>query len=216
MPMNFSIITLFPEVVLPYVNASILGRAIKAKKISVTCLNPRDFTTDKHRKADERAYGGGPGMVMKAEPVLKAVQKAKGRKKSVKVLLFAPSGEMLTEEKVQTLAQKYKNLILICGHYEGIDGRVKEILKAEEISIGTYTLTGGELPALAVVDAVSRKIPGVLGNAASLEETREASPEVYTRPEVLVYGKKKYAVPKVLLSGHHEKITEWRKKKKHS
>ncbi|HET8575055.1 MAG TPA: tRNA (guanosine(37)-N1)-methyltransferase TrmD [Candidatus Paceibacterota bacterium] len=214
--MNFSIITLFPEVVLPYVNASILGRAIKAKKISVTCLNPRDFTTDKHRKADERAYGGGPGMVMKAEPVLKAVQKAKGRKKSVKVLLFAPSGEMLTEEKVQTLAQKYKNLILICGHYEGIDGRVKEILKAEEISIGTYTLTGGELPALAVVDAVSRKIPGVLGNAASLEETREASPEVYTRPEVLVYGKKKYAVPKVLLSGHHEKITEWRKKKKHS
>lgn len=215
--LTFHIITLFPEV-FSYLDSSMLARAQKQKKIAVKFYNPRDFTTDKHKKVDDKPYGGGPGMVMQAEPILKAVAKARGRKQKVKVVIFTPEGKEFTGKEAIKLAKNYKDIIVIAGHYEGIDERVAKALRAEKVSIGPYTLTGGELPAMIVVDAVSREIEGVLGSAESREHTRTASPEVYTRPENIAYKDKNYKVPKVLLEGHHKKIEEWRssrqKKKK--
>lgn len=221
--MNFHLITLFPEVCASYTNASVLGRAqkvekgkgakVKGKKISVTYYNPRDFTTDKHHKVDERPYGGGPGMVMQALPILKATAKALGRKdrKKVKILLMSPRGKLFDQVYAKKIVQKYTDLIIIAGRYEGIDSRVKKILKAEEVSVGNYVLTGGELPALTIIDAVARHVPGVLGTFESLEDERVSSGLMYTRPEVLEYQKKKYRVPKVLVGGHHALIEAWRK-----
>ncbi len=225
--MIFHIITLFPDAFASYLNESIIARAIREKKIFVKFYNPRDFISKSKRggrdnnyaRVDDKPYGGGPGMVMEAEPILKAVLKAKGNKKKVKIVLFSPSGEKFTTDKAaewanQSAAKKSNDLILICGRYEGIDARVSKILKAEEVSIGDYVLTGGELPAMVVLDSVSRQIPGVLGNFNSREESRVSSSEVYTRPEILVHKGKKYRVPKVLLSGHHGKIEEWKMKQK--
>jgi len=211
--LHFHIISLFPKMIDSYIKDSIVGRAIKAKKIKVDIYNPRDFSTDKHKRVDHKPYGGGPGMVMQAEPVLKAVAKAIGRKKKVKIIIFSPSGRKFTNTYARELVEKNNHIILIAGRYEGIDSRVKKILKAEEVSIGDYILTGGELPALVVVDATARQIPGVLGNLESNEDERVASSEFYTRPEVLEYKGKKYKVPKILLSGHHKDIDEWRKRK---
>lgn len=215
--MNFHVITLFPDICRAYTDAGVLGRAqktdkgkgakVRGKKISVSYYNPRDFTTDKHHKADDRPYGGGPGMVMKAEPILKAWEKAVGRKKGkVKTLIMSPRGVKFDQTMAKELAKKYEHLVLISGRYEGIDARVKDILKAEEVSVGDYVLTGGELPALSILDAVSRQVPGVLGTFESLEEERISSGEMYTRPEVLVHKKKKYSVPEVFLSGNHKEI----------
>lgn len=215
--MNFHVITLFPDICRAYTDAGVLGRAqktdkgkgakVRGKKISVSYYNPRDFTTDKHHKADDRPYGGGPGMVMKAEPILKAWEKAVGRKKGkVKTLIMSPRGVKFDQAMAKELAKKYEHLVLISGRYEGIDARVKDILKAEEVSVGDYVLTGGELPALSILDAVSRQVPGVLGTFESLEEERISSGEMYTRPEVLVHKKKKYSVPEVFLSGNHKEI----------
>ena len=212
---TFHIITLFPES-FSYLNDSILKRAQKDKKIAVKFYNPRDFTVSKHRQIDDKPYGGGPGMVMQAEPILKAVAKAKGRKKKVKIILFTPHGKEFNEKTAIKLAKEYKDIILIAGHYEGIDERVAKALRAEKVSVGPYTLTGGELPAMIVVDAVSREIQGVLGSASSREHTRAASSEVYTRPPTITHEGKKYKVPKVLLEGHHAKIEEWRAKRKKS
>ncbi len=194
-----------------YTDESILLRAQKKKLINIKFYNPRDFTKDKHRKVDDSPYGGGPGMVMQAEPILRAVAKARGRKKNIKIIMFSPSGKQFTNTYAETLSKKYKDIILIAGRYEGVDARVKKALRAEELSIGPYVLTGGEVPAMVVVDAISRQIPGVLGHAQSLEEKRVASSEMYTRPEVVKYKDKNYKVPKVLLSGDHKKIEEWRK-----
>ena len=194
-----------------YTDESILARAQRKKLINIKFYNPRDFTKDKHKKVDDKPYGGGPGMVMQAKPILKAVEKARGRKKNVKIIMFSPGGKQFTNTYAKTLSKKYKDIILIAGRYEGIDSRVKKALRAEEISIGPYVLTGGEVPAMVVVDAVSRQIPGVLGHAESLEEKRVASSEMYTRPEVIKHKGKNYKVPKVLLSGDHKKIEEWRK-----
>lgn len=221
--MNFHIITLFPEVCTAYTSASILGRAqmtekgkgakVRGKKISVTYYNPRDFTTDKHHKVDERPYGGGPGMVMQALPILQAAAKAVGRKdqKKVKILIMSPRGKKFDQAFAAKIAKKYSDLVIISGRYEGIDSRVKKILKAEEVSVGDYVLTGGELPALTIVDAVARNIKGVLGTFESLEDERVSSGKMYTRPEILEYKKKKYKVPKVLLGGNHAEIERWRK-----
>jgi len=223
--MNFHVVTLFPEVCKAYTDASVLGRAqktdkgagakVRGKKISVQYYNPRDFTKQKHKKTDERPYGGGPGMVMTAEPILKAVEKAVGRKntKEVKVLIMSPRGKTFDQKMAKKFAKQYKHLVLISGRYEGIDARVKKILKAEEVSVGDYVLTGGELPALSVIDAVSREVPGVLGTQESLEDARTASGEMYTRPEVLEYKGKKYKVPKVLVEGNHKEIEKWREGK---
>ena len=231
--MTYHIITIFPEMFDSYLKESILGRAIKNDLISIKFYNSRDFikgpkvNQNNYRPVDDRPYGGGPGMVMRAEPILKAfeaVQKSLKAKKLVKLktIIFSASGKKFdTSYAKKIVRQKYSDLILISGRYEGIDARVQKILKAEEISIGDYVLTGGELPAMVLIDSISRQIPGVLGKYESLEEERVSSSEVYTRPEVLKYpfdkaqGKKikNYKVPKVLLSGNHAEIDKWKQKK---
>ena len=232
--MNFHIVTLFPEAFDSYLNESIIGRAIKEKKIKVTFVNPRKFVSGKYKKVwpdgnvsrvvDDRPYGGGPGMIIRAEPVLKSVEfilkniekvsVKKGTKAKIKVINFAPSGNKFTTEYAKTSVKKYTDIIMLCGRYEGIDARVEKILKAENISIGDYVLTGGELPAMILIDSISRQIKGVLGKFDSLEEERISSSEFYTRPEILEYKGKKYKVPPVLLSGDHKKIDEWKQKLK--
>ncbi len=196
-----------------YTDESMLSRAQKKKLINIKFYNPRDFTKDKHKKVDDKPYGGGPGMVMQAEPILRAVAKARGRKKNVKIIMFSPSGKQFTNTYAKTLSKKYKDIILIAGRYEGIDTRVKKILRAEELSIGPYVLTGGEVPAMVVVDVISRQVSGVLGHTQSLEENRVSSSEMYTRPDVVRYKNKNYKVPKILLSGDHKKIEQWREGK---
>lgn len=221
--MHFHVITLFPEICQAYTDASVLGRAqkvekgqgakVRGKKISVSYYNPRDYSKDKHRRVDDRPYGGGPGMVLQAEPILKAWEKAVGRKKDqskVKTLIMSPRGKQFTNELAREYVKKYDHLVLISGRYEGIDARVKEILQAEEVSVGEYVLTGGELPALAIIDATARQIPGVLGTQESLEDERNYTGETYTRPEILQYKKKSHIVPKVLMDGDHKKINDWR------
>lgn len=210
---TFHAVTLFPEAFESYFKSSIIGRAIEDKKIRVKFYNPRDFTKDKWRRVDQRPYGGGPGMVLEAESVLKAATKAIGRDKKALVYFFDRSGKQFTNTAARKIATNVKNLVFICGRYEGVDARVQKILKAKKISIGPYTLTGGELPAMLVIDAVSRQIPGVLGKFESVEEERLASSEVYTRPEIVVWRGKRYRVPKVLLTGHHKKIEEWKAKR---
>ncbi|MEK7662074.1 MAG: tRNA (guanosine(37)-N1)-methyltransferase TrmD [Patescibacteria group bacterium] len=214
--MTFHVITIFPKMFQSYLADSILARAIKEKKIAVKFYNPRDFTKDKHHKVDDRAYGGGPGMVMYAEPILRAVARVKLKTKNskLKTIVLSPGGKKFTNEYARAISKKYKDVILISGRYEGIDARVKKILRAEEISIGDYILTGGELPAMVLIDATARQIEGVLGKTSSIEETRVSSGEVYTRPEVLEYKGKKYRAPKILLSGHKAKIEEWKKGRK--
>lgn len=209
---HFHIITLFPGAFDSYLGESIIKRAIDEKKVNVSFYNPRDFTEDTFRRVDRRPYGGGPGMVLEAESVLKAAMKAIGRKnaKEVLVLFFSPSGVSFSATHANGYAKKYRHIVMICGRYEGVDERVVQILKAKRISIGPFVLTGGELPAMVVIDAVSRHIAGVLGNTDSIEEHRAAGSKVYTRPEVLVWKGKKYRVPKVLLSGDHKKIDEWK------
>ncbi len=210
--MRFHIITIFPEMFDSYLKESIIGRAIKDKKIKILFYNPMDFCEPKKR-VDNRPYGGGPGMVLRPELFLKAFSKIKNKNKT-KIILLSPSGKKFNTAYAKKLVkQKYIDIILISGRYEGIDARVQKILKAEEISIGDYVLTGGELPAMVLIDSISRQIPGILGKYESLEEERISSSEVYTRPEVLKYKNKNYKVPKVLLSGNHEKIEEWKKNK---
>ena len=306
--MHFHIVTLFPDSFGSYINDSIIGRAIKDKKIKVSFYNPRDFTKDlpaprpgkffvyailcdnnaiyigqtsnierrwkqhqkgtgadytkrykpidlihfetfesraeavdrekklktgfgrkwlkreykagrtrqagKHKRVDQKPYGGGPGMVMEPVSTVKAIQKAVGAKKNVKIVFFAADGKQFDNAKAKSYSKKYKHIVMICGRYEGIDARVRKIFKADPISIGPFILTGGELPAMVVLDAVSRQIEGVLGNFDSVEESRITSSEVYTRPEEFVFKGKKYKVPKVLVSGHHKKIEEWKAKQK--
>lgn len=215
MQMRFHIITLFPDTIRPYLEDSILGRAQEDRKIAVKYYNPRDFTKDKWKRVDRRPYAGGPGMVLESESVLKAAMKAKGKKtKRMKVVFFATDGKQFTNAMARAWAKKYDDIVFLCGRYEGIDARAPKILKAEKVSVGPYVLTGGELPAAIVIDAVSRQIPGVLGKFASVEEERVASPDVYTRPEVIVWKKKKYRVPKVLLTGNHKLIEEWKRGRK--
>jgi len=222
--MQFHVITLFPEVCQVYTSASVLGRAQKiekgkgakhkGKKIEVKYYNPRDFTKEKHRKVDDKPYGGGPGMVMKAEPILRAWEKAVGRKKDqkkVKTFIMSPRGTVFTNTLATKWAKTYDHIVLISGRYEGIDARVREVLNAEEVSVGDYILTGGELPALSIIDAVSRQIPGVLGDFESLEDDRATTGETYTRPEIITYKKKEFSVPEVFLSGNHHEIEKRRK-----
>lgn len=208
---HFHIVTLFPESIEGYFKSSMLKRAEEDKKIKVHFYNPKDFTKTRKERVDRRPYGGGPGMVLAPEPVLKATKKALKKGKGSVVLFFSPSGKQFDAEMAKTLARK-KHIVMIAGHYEGVDARVEKILKATQISVGPYVLTGGELPAAIVVDAVSRHVKGVLGDIMSLEENRVASPSVYTRPDTLVWEKKKYTVPAILKTGHHAKIEKWKRK----
>lgn len=210
--MRFHIITIFPEMFDSYLKESIIGRAIKNKHITVKFYNPWDFCEPK-RRVDDRPYGGGPGMVLRPELFLKAFSKIRIKNKNkTKIIIFSTAGKKFDTAYAKKSAKKYTDIILISGRYEGIDARVQKILKAEEISVGDYVLTGGELPAMILIDSISRQIPGVLGKYESLEEERVSSSQVYTRPEVLKYKNKTYKVPKVLLSGHRAKIDKWKKR----
>lgn len=210
---KFFVITIFPEVVETYKNLGLFKRAEKKKLFKVSVINPRDFAKDKRKTIDGRPYGGGPGMVLQVEPILKAVTKLGIKNK--KFFILSPRGKTLDARGARALAKNKKDLVFISGRYEGIDARVKKILKAEEISIGPYTLSGGELPALVLIEAIARFVPGFLGKEESLEELRLAPPEQYSRPEVFIHKGKKYKVPAVLLSGNHKKIKEfWEEKLK--
>ncbi|MEN9921710.1 MAG: tRNA ((1)-)-methyltransferase, tRNA (guanine37-N1)-methyltransferase [Candidatus Parcubacteria bacterium] len=211
--MNFHIVTLFPDSFSSYLDASILRRAISNKKIKVSFYNPIDFLKEKDR-VDDKPYGGGPGMVMRAEPVAKAINKAIGKKTDYKIVFFTPSGTQFTNTQAKECVKQTKNIIFVCGRYEGIDARILEMFPCEKVSIGDYVLTGGELPAMIMIDAISRNIEGVLGDIDSVEENRISSPLVYTRPEVLKYKNKNYKVPDVLLSGNHKEIDKWREGQK--
>lgn len=206
--MKFDVLSLFPEMFEP-LKQSIIGRAEKKGCIEINLINIRDFSKEKHKKVDDSPYGGGAGMVMKPDVIYDAYQSLNQEKKA-KVIYLSPQGNVLTHKKVVSLS-KEEHLILLCGHYEGIDQRVIDEIVDEEISIGDYVLTGGELPAMVVIDSVSRYIEGVLSKESSKEESFTDGlleyPQ-YTRPEIFL-GKK---VPEVLISGNHANIDKWRKK----
>ncbi len=224
---TFHIVSLFPESFDSYLGASIVKRAQEKGIISIKHYNPRDFVavpkgkkpSYADRRVDNRPYGGGPGMVIEALPVIRSIEKAvgkklKGAKKSaVKIIFFSPAGKQFSNPIADTF-KKYTDIVLVCGRYEGIDARIKKVFPMIDISVGPYVLTGGELPAMIVIDAITRRIPGVLGHDASVEELRIASPDVYTRPEAITYKGKTYKVPKILLSGHHARMDEWKKGRK--
>ena len=205
--MKFDVLTLFPEMFEP-LKYSIIERASKQNLININLINIRDFSKDKHKKVDDTPYGGGAGMIMKADVIYDAYQSVKSNKS--KVIYLSPQGKKLNQEKVKKLA-KEQHLILLCGHYEGIDQRVLDEIVDEEISIGDYVLTGGELPAMVVIDSVSRYVEGVLNENSTKEESFSQGYleySQYTRPEEFL-GKK---IPEVLASGNHKNIAEWRRK----
>lgn len=212
--MRFDIITIFPHIFDSYFKESLFKRAQKNGIIKIAIHNLRDFTIGKHKAVDDKPYGGGPGMVLKTEPIAKAVASAKkreGNKPKTRVILFSTRGKKLDQKIARRLA-KYGQLILICGRYEGVDERVARCVADEEISIGDYILSGGELPAMVLIEAVSRHVKGFLGKRESLEEIKGSYP-VYTRPEILTVCGKTVKVPKILLSGDHHKIEKWRKRR---
>lgn len=209
--MNFHIITIFPNIFDSYLKEGLLKRAQQKNKIKIKIYNLRDFTSDKHKTVDDRPFGGGPGMVLKVDPIYRAVKEIKKNCSSnCRIILLSARGETFNQKKAIKL-KKYQDIILICGRYEGVDERVAKYIADEEISIGDYILSGGELGALILIEVVTRLIPGVLGNKESIEENRQMSGyPVYTRPEMVVINGKLRKVPKVLLSGNHKAITEWR------
>ena len=211
--MRFHVVTLFPKAFDSYLGESILKRAIEDKKLKVSFYNPRDFVENKWKRVDRPPYGGGPGLVIEALPVIKAIEASVKKSKDPKIIFLSPRGKQLTNEYAIKIAKKFKDVIIVSGRYEGIDARVKKVFKMEELSVGPFVLTGGELPAMTIIDVVSRQVPGILGNLDSIEERRVSSGEVYTRPEIFKYRGKNYRVPKVLLSGHTAKIEEWKRRK---
>ena len=211
--MNFHVLTLFPEMIRNGMNTSITGRAINAGILSVEAINIRDYAFNKHQKVDDYTYGGGAGMLMQAEPVYLAYEAiAEKAGKRPRVVYLTPQGQVFNQQMARDMA-KEEDLVFLCGHYEGIDERVLEEIVTDYVSIGDYVLTGGELPAMVVIDTVSRLVPGVLHNSESAEtesfENGLLEYPQYTRPEVFE-GKK---VPDVLLSGHHANVEKWRLEK---
>lgn len=217
--MKFNIITIFPHIFDSYINESILKRAQENKLISISMTDIRTFSRDRHNKVDQRPYGGGPGMVLQAEPIVRAALSVVQKKKKPLVVITSAGGKPFDAKTAKKFSQE-KQIIFIAGHYEGIDERATKILKQEgvrvaEYSVGPYVLTGGELPALVMLDATIRHIPGILGKEESLEESRFGiGVPSYTRPEEILWKKKKHMVPKTLLSGNHALIRAWREKHK--
>lgn len=209
--MRFDVLTLFPEMVDGCCGFSILKRAIDKDILSVNTVNPRDFTLDKHKKVDDTPYGGGAGMVLMAQPYVDAYENIEKCENSLTVML-SPQGEPLTDKIVNELA-KFDQIVMLCGHYEGFDERIREIIKPREISIGDFVLTGGELPALCLIDAVSRKIEGTLGKIESADEDSFSNGLIeyphYTKPREY----RGLKVPDVLLNGNHKEINEFRLQK---
>jgi tRNA (guanine37-N1)-methyltransferase len=224
--LNFDIITIFPEILDSYLNEGMIKRAQGKKIIKIKKINLRDYTNDRHRSVDDSPYGGGAGMVMKVEPIFKALKqlkvkneklKIKNKNAETKIVLLSAKGKTWTQ-KMANEYSKLKEVVFICGRYEGVDERVLNFID-EEISIGDYVLTGGELGAAVMIDSITRLLPGVLGNAESAvseSHTEEGVLEYphYTRPEVLTINKKKYKVPAVLLNGDHAEINKWREANK--
>lgn len=219
--MKFDIITLFPEAYDSYLNASILARAQAKNIIEVNTHSLKNFGIDKRGTVDDRPYGGGAGMVLRPEPILNAVAAIKKSKKS-KIILFSAKGRPFNQKMAADLAKKYKQLVFICGRYEGVDERVGKILKAEEVSVGPYVLTDGDIAAMTLISAISRLLPGAIRLESLAEEShwdlqlddhQKGALEYphFTRPEVLRWKGKNYKVPKVLLSGNHGEIAEWRR-----
>ncbi len=209
--MNFHILTLFPEMVIGGLGVSITGRAMEKGVITVNAVNIRDYSKDKHRHVDDAPYGGGAGMVMQPGPVVDAYEDLCGRLlKRPRVIYMTPQGKVFNQKIAQELA-KEEDLVFLCGHYEGIDERALELICTDFLSVGDYVLTGGELPAMVMIDCISRLIPGVLNNEVSAEvesfhDNLLEYPQ-YTRPEIY----REMPVPPVLLSGHHKNIQEWRR-----
>src|SRR3989344_9034418 len=228
--MKFDIITIFPDLFKGFVSESLLARAQKKKLIKINLHNLRKWTDDNHKTVDGRPYGGGAGMVLKIEPIWKAVQflkrKAKSVKRKTRTILLSAKGKTFDQKKAQQLA-KYDQLIFICGRYEGVDERVAKYVADEEISIGNYVLFGGEVPTIVIIESILRLIPGVVAKEESIKnESFSVSVNSklktvnsyrehphYTRPKVFMLGGKKLKVPPVLLSGNHKSIEEWRTKK---
>lgn len=207
--MRFDVLTLFPEIIESYCNVSIMKRAREGDVYSLNTINPRDFTLDKHNKVDDTPYGGGAGMVLMPQPYIDAYDSVEKLENSITIML-SPQGEPLNEKLVLDLAQ-YNQIIMLCGHYEGFDERIREIIKPKEISLGDFVLTGGELPALCLLDSVSRKLNGTLGKIQSAEDDSFFNglleyPQ-YTKPRDF----RGYKVPEVLLNGNHKEINEFRK-----
>ena len=206
--MRFDVLTLFPEFIQSYCDFSIMKRAKEGNVIALNTVNPRDFTEDKHKKVDDTPYGGGAGMVLMPQPYIDAYDSVEKLENSITVML-SPQGEPLSENLVVDLA-KYDQIVMLCGHYEGFDERIREIIKPKEISIGDFVLTGGELPALCLMDAVSRKIEGTLGKIESAHEDSFSNGLLeyphYTKPRDF----RGYKVPEVLLNGNHKEINEFR------
>ena len=211
--MQFNIITIFPEILKSYYNESIIGRALSNKIIDIKYHNLRDFSKDKHKSVDDTPYGGGPGMVLQAEPIIKAIKSIKGRKKS-RVIMLDPKGKIYNQKTALKLS-KLKNIIFVNGYYEGIDSRVNKFID-EKISIGKFVLSNSELATAIIIDSTTRLLKGALGNKESLTaesfENNSLEYPQYTKPEEIKISNKKYKVPKVLLSGNHAKIKEWREK----
>ena len=228
--MQFNVLTIFPEIINDYCGKSILGRAQKAGVVKVTATNFRDFTLNKQKHVDDSPYGGGAGMVLSAEPILRALETVK-RLKKPKIIILSAKGKQFNQKMAYDWSKKYDQLILISGRYEGIDERVKTALRAEEISIGPFVLTDGDVAAMAIISAVARLVPGAIKLESLAEESFNSQKSIkskvhkvngleirnlkleitgeyphYTRPEVLEYKGKKYRVPKILLSGNHKKI----------
>lgn len=207
--MRFDVLTLFPEMITDYCSQSIIKRAVEAGVISVNTINPRDFTLNKHKKVDDTPYGGGAGMVLMPQPYVDAYESIDRCENSLTVML-SPQGEPLKENLVKELA-KFDQIILLCGHYEGFDERIREIIKPREISLGDFVLTGGELPALCVIDAVSRKLEGTLGKIESAIDDSFSDGMLeypqYTKPREY----RGLKVPEVLLNGNHKEIEEFRR-----
>lgn len=229
MSLTFHLITLFPVAFSSYLNESILDRAQKNKLIKFKFYNPRNFVKPSasqkgkekpYLRIDDKPYGGGPGMVIQALPIIKAVdnsiRNAKKSKNFKKILILntSPSGTQFTNNVARSYIKDISDIVIICGRYEGIDARVKKVFKnIKDVSIGPFVLTGGELPAMVMIDGISRHIRGVLGNIDSIEESRTSSADVYTRPATFSYKDKEYKVPPTLISGNHAKIDQFRAKK---
>ena len=207
--MRIDILTLFPNMFEP-LKESIIERATKNNKLTINIINIRDYSKDKHKKCDDYTFGGGPGMLMMPQPIYDAMTSIEGYEKAHKIYM-SPKGKVFTQKQAQSLAKNYEHLIILCGHYEGVDERIIEMLIDEEISIGDYVLTGGELPAMVVVDALSRNISGVLGgeDSAEIESFSDNLLEYpqYTKPRDFMG----HVVPDVLISGDHGKVDKWRR-----
>lgn len=208
--MRFDIITLFPDFFATPLNTSLLGKAIAKRITTVNLINPRDFTTDKHRKVDDITYGGGVGMLLKPEPMFAAVESLPVLPRR-EIILVTPQGQTLDQPLLKDLASNYEQLVIICGHYEGVDERIRQHLVTKEISLGDFVLTCGEIPALAIINGVTRLLPGTVGKVESLKqesfETELLDYPQYTRPAEF----RGWEVPEVLRNGNHKLIDEWRR-----